>query len=101
MEKWIIKLLQKNEKNRLKNDSEDRLVTFEVKFSFITKDENIVCQRNFEDLIKGQYVGEAIIQNLEVEGRSLKSVVKNFRKGIKNDFNLMLQINDLKRIEDI
>ena len=88
-------------KNRLKNDSEDRLVTFEVKFSFITKDENLVSQRNFEDLIKDQYVGEAIIQNLEVEGRSLKSVVKNFRKGIKNDFNLMLQINDLKRIEDI
>ena len=39
-------------------------------------------QRNFEDLIKDQYVGEAIIQNLEVEGRTLKSVVKNFRKGI-------------------
>ena len=87
--------------NRLKNDSEDRLVTFEVKFSFITTDENLDSQRNFEDFIKEQYVGEAIIQNLEVEGRSLKSVVKNFLKGIKNDFNLMLQINDLKRIEDI
>ena len=88
-------------KKRLKNNIEERLVTFDVKFSYITKDENLVCQRNFEDFIKEQYDGEAIIQKLKVEGQSLKSVTKKFRKGTKNDFILMLQINDLKRLDEI
>ena len=88
-------------KKRLKNNIEEKLVTFDIKFSFITKDENLVCQRNFEDFIKERYDGEAIIQKLKVEGQSLKSIKKNFRKGMKNDFIIMLQINDLKRLDEI
>ena len=86
--------------NHLKNNKKYRLVTVSVNFSFVTKDTNLVCQRNIENIIKDGCLSEVIIQKLNVKGISLKNVIKNYWEGKKENLVLLLQLNQLKKDQD-